>query len=437
MSDGASSLEIVPVRGRIVLSATARNRIANYLNFATTALVGLIVNPILLAALGTSGFGIWKTIARLFETVIATQGGATQALKWVLARENAQASADALRRRVGSALVNWALWAAPFAVLALGLVLALPWMFPQAGPDLTIAGLILAINGLVAGLVSIPAYSLIGVNKGYLALGLSALMAGIVGAGLVFAALSGWGLVGMAAMVLFGSVPGAALCYWLAWRAIPWWGIAAPGPVDMADINRLGGWTLGWSAIEKVLLASELVLIALLAGAAMAGQYVFTAYAAQTALVICLLTTNAAMPGLGARLAAGNRAEAAMIIAQTRRTSLLLSFGVGAVIICANAAFVALWAGDAMYLGAGANALIVIAAIQLAHIRTEAQILDAMLIVKPRVLLGAGAVVVGIACAIAGFVLTADITWMIAGLIAGRLALTLGLPAIARRAVRR
>src|SRR4051794_37971596 len=99
--------------------AERRNVAANYLSFAVFAVVGLVVNPLLLTSLGPTAFGTWKASQRFLDFASVADGRATQALKWIIAYRSAESTVDSSRRAMTSALLVWV-----FSLPALGAISA-------------------------------------------------------------------------------------------------------------------------------------------------------------------------------------------------------------------------------------------------------------------------------------------------------------------------
>ena len=80
-------------------SDTRRNLVTYYLNFVVSAVVGFIVNPLLLGALGPLLFGVWKSLQRYLDFATVADGRASQALKWIVANRSSSDRRRAAPRR--------------------------------------------------------------------------------------------------------------------------------------------------------------------------------------------------------------------------------------------------------------------------------------------------------------------------------------------------
>jgi len=413
---------------------TRLNLAANYLNFIVTALAGLIINPLLLGALGTSGFGIWKASQRIVELVLSSDGGPPQALKWLVA--NCRGDGAEKRRLVGAALRVWLHWLPPVVVLSAVLAWLLPPIIEDGdagGAELTALCLILCASSILAGCTAIPAAVLVGENKSWLAVSVTTASVILSSTAVIAAAQAGLSLIGMAGAALAVTLLQLVATILAARWRLPWWGVAQPISTEARHVARLGAATLVWSYVQKLLLSSELLLVSVLVGAGAVSQYVFTGFAAQFVPQLILLTTSAFMPRLGRALARGEGAEAARLIRATGEINFAIVAVSGAVILAFNDAFVGRWAGEAQYLGSLANALIVASAIQVAHLRWHAQLQDAALGMRARSRVALAGSCAGVAFAAIVWWLSGSIAAMFAGLIAGRLFLSLRISRLSRR----
>lgn len=412
---------------------TLFNIAANHLFFFANALAGLVAGPLLLAWLGPMGFGAWKASQRFFDIAISPDGGAVQALKWIVARQSAGTDRAGRQRAVGAAVVLWALWLPALLAVAAVLILALPALI--AGLDaeqariVREAGLILAANMLLAGLLNIPNAVLIGSQLGYAGMVLRTAILVLSTAAMVGAAMLGFGLAGLALVVLAATLLNGVLCWLIVRRRVSWWGVRRPERGDIKEAAAFSGWMLLWTYVQRLLLASEIVLFSIFAGAITVTAYVFTAYASQFALAATQLTASAITPALAMAQGARNGQEAKRLAASIRETTLAIATFCGCAILLFNPSFVALWAGEAQFLGAAANVLIVLLLVQLALLRSEIQIEEASLAMRRPALAGAAAMLAGLALGALAWTIWNRGEALLLGLFAGR---SLGILLLAR-----
>jgi hypothetical protein len=295
-------------------------------------------------------------------------------------------------------------------------------------PVAQLNGVILSLNVLLTGLLSLPTSVLIGVNKGYWAIGTSTVCLVLSNVAMVLSAQWGAGIIGIAAVTLVTSVVVGLGTWWLARTKVEWWGIARPTRENFGHMARFSGWVLAWSYVQRVLLSNELILLSVLVGAVAVANYAFTSYVYQFALSACLLSTSAFMPQLGKAIGEGNAGAAAVVARRVREVTLALATVAASGSILLNRDFVTLWAGEGSYLGNATNAALALAFVQLALLRCDAQILDAGLAVRRRAVIGLISTVAGLAIGAVVFLILHDVPLMLLGMVAGRMVSSIAFP---------
>ena len=419
-------------------SGTRRNVAAYYLNFIVMAAVGVIVNPLLLGALGPALFGVWKSLQRYLDFATVADGRASQALKWIVASRTSLPDADK-RKDIGAAITVWFRWLPVAALVASGVTAAMPLLIKGIPDDARTvaytAALILAANTVLAGLLAIPDSVLTGINQGYKSMIITTVVFVVSNGAMVGAAYAGWNLWSLAAIVLIAAILNTALTLAVARRAVSWWGVAKPTKPDIRRVFGYSAWTLGGMLVDKMLLASELIVISVMVGAVAVTQYTFTAYVLQFVLSISLVTASGFMPVLGALLGNSEMRAAAERARSVRHLVIGVTVLGCSAVLAFNGTFVALWVGAEQYMGNAINMLLVVCALQQAFMRMDGQILDVTLNIAPRVMVGLATSAGGIVAGCIGFALTHDLKWALIATIIARMASNVTYPIFVRRAI--
>lgn len=423
-----------------MVSNSKKNALSYYLNTAVTAIVGLIVNPLLLNALGTTNFGAWKTIQRLLDVGSAANGGAMQSLKWVIAHRSKSTDDAEKRRDVGAALTVLLYWSPILIAVTTVIVFLLPTFMHDVPEDdiskIYVTGGILGLNVLLMTLASVPNTVLMGTNQGFRSMNVTTSVFIATNAAMVAAALLGFGLEGLAAAVAVGTSINGAVTFVVLRKRVAWWGVAKPGRDDIRRLSKFSGWVLGWTFVNRLSLATEVIVLSTFAGVAFVSSFTFTSYVAVFALSMCELTTSSMMPKLGSHVGNNEWQDAATVASEARELTLALATGIGSLVILLNGGFVELWAGNEQFMGQAVNVLMVLAFVQFAVIRTDAQIQDTGLDIGKKVILGIAMTVAAIALGGVAFALSGSVEVMYAAIIAARVAGTIGFPVLANRAIR-
>jgi O-antigen/teichoic acid export membrane protein len=419
-------------------SGTRRNVWTYYLNLVVVAAAGFLVNPLLLTALGPALFGVWKSLQRFLDFATVADGRASQALKWIVASRSTL-SDDERRRDVGAAMVVWWRWLPASTLVAAAVTAGVPVLIgaipEQARTAAYLTAAVLAANTVLAGLLSVPDSVLTGVNQGYKSYLITTLVVVASNGAMLLAASVGWPLWTLAVVVLVAAAINAGLTLLVAKRAVPWWGVARPTRPDVRRVFGFSVWTLGSMAVEKLLLASELIVISVMVGAAAVTQYTFTTYVMQFVLSIALVTASGFTPRLGSHLGAAELAHAARRARTVRHLVTGIAVLGSSAVLAFNAEFVTLWAGPDQYLGATLNTLLVICGLQQALIRMDGQVLDVTMRITQKVRVGLLGTVASIMAGCTAFACTNDLATALVTVIVVRLVVSVSYPIFVARAI--
>ena len=418
-------------------AAASLNALQALLDYVVKLAVGLVIVPILLSGLGRTLFGVWEILHKLAGYLAATDGRPTQALRLVVAHGRTTADPESQRRHVGSALVVWLLFLPLFGAVG-GMVI---WLAPHItrvpadlhSPVRAACGLL--VGGIVLGtLASIPESVLRGMNLGYRRMGLQAGLSLCGGVFTAVAVYAGLGLVGVAAaQVALGLLTGA--CFWvLVKKSVSWFGIARPRSTEVRALFGMSLWLAGGDLIAKLLLASDVVILGMVVSAAAVTSYVLTGYAARLAVNLHVLSADGAMPGLAGVIGQGDYDRAAAVREELLALTWVFATVAGATILMWNRAFLTLWVGAENYAGFWPNVLIVLIALQTSFIRADAYILDAALLPRARVKVGACSAAVTLLACVA-LTRPYGVVGLCLGVLAGRALQTIGYPLLVRRSL--
>ncbi|PYV85619.1 MAG: hypothetical protein DMG05_22325 [Acidobacteria bacterium] len=410
------------------------NIAASLLDYTAKIAVGLLVTPILVGGLGRSLFGVWEMLSRLVGYMSATDGRPTQALRLVVANQQSLPDLALKRRSVGSAMVVWLLF---LPVLA-GVGTILVWFSPtitKVSPDLQqvvrLTCALLVLNFLLSGLVELPESILRGMNLGYRRMGLQAGLSVVAGLLTVGAICRGLGLIGVAAaQIALAGV--TAVFFWLvAKKCVPWFGVMRPTKTEIWSLLGMSTWYSAGDLITKLLLASDVIILGMVASPSTVTTYVLTGYAARTVLGIMTITLAAVTPGLGGVIGQKQYQKAFRLRREMIMMSWCLVTAIGSTILLWNRSFLYLWVGREHYAGFWANLLIVAIMVQTVFIRSDSYVIDATLRLRDRVLVTAIAAVVSIVLSVL-LIPRLGIVGLCLGILGGRMIQSVSYPFLVR-----
>ena len=352
------------------------------------------------------------------------------ALRLVVASEQASADSSRVRRHVGAALGVWLVFL-PLVAIAGTLLVWLAPTITKVGPELHAAvrlacGLLL-LGFIVGALAAIPEAVLRGMNLGYKRMGWQAALSvtgGLLTAGAVYTGLGVWGL-GAAQLALAGFT---GLCFvLLAKRYVPAFGVARPSRAEVRSLLRMSAWLTGGLVLTNLLLASDVLILGMVVSPAVVATYVLTGSSARMSVTLFNFTVGATTAGLGGLMGQREYERAAHIRTELVTLTWLFVTIAGTTILMWNRSFVSLWVGEQHYAGALANLLIVGVMAQTAFIRGDAFIIDAALRPRPRVIVTAIAAVLTVAATLA-LTPVLGIVGLCIGILVGRLPQTIAYP---------
>lgn len=413
------------------------NALTVALEYGASLIVGFLVTPLMVAGLGNYLFGMWQILNRLIGYINPVSGRPGFALKATLANQQASTDFDQKRRYVGSTMLIWLLFLPP--LIGIGGVVS--WFVPYwvHAPSAfvwivrAVAGL-LVLNVIVSSLSSVPQVTLQGENLGYKRMGVSVILV-LAGGGFTWLAIYlKTGIVGVAAAVVASTLTTGLFYLWVVKSQIPWFGVARPRIADTRQMLGLSWWFMGWNLTTTLLLASDVVVLGLLDSVESVTSYSLTKYVPETLIGVIVIIVFGIMPGLGSIIGTGDYERAIRLRDEINSFIWLTATTLGASILIWNRVFIGLWVGADQYSGSIPNLLVVVAAMQLALIRSDGTIIDLTLRMSQKVLLGLLSVTISItAASIMVGIFKLSVVGLCLGIMGGRLIISIGYPMLISR----
>ena len=413
--------------------------VASLVDYGAQTLTTLLVTPIIVTGLGSALYGVWEMLRQGVGYMSAADGRPMDALRLVVANQQANPDGARLQRHVGAALRVWLV----FLPLVLAAGAALVWFAPamtKVRPEMhgavRLACALLVLTFIGGALSAIPEAVLRGMNLGYKRMGWQAALSvtgGLLAAGAVYL---GFGVVGLgAAQLALALLTG--LCFLLLTRRfVPAFGVARPARDEVGALLRMSAWLTGGLVLSNLLLASDVLILGMTVSSTVVATYVLTAAATRMAVTLFNFTVGATTPGIGGLIGQREYDRVAQLRGELVTLTWLFATVGGALILLWNRSFVSLWVGETHYAGMPANLLIVCVMVQTAFIRGDAFIIDAALRPRPRVIVTAIAAAVTLA---ATLLLTPrfGIVGLCLGILLGRLPQTIAYPLLVSQCLQR
>lgn len=413
------------------------NAITVVLDYGAALVVGFVLTPLVVAGLGNYFYGMWQILNRLIGYITPVSGRPGYALKAKLA--NVQISSDYVQKRrdVSSTIIIWILFL-PLLIIIGGTV---SWFVPLwvHAPVayfwiVRCVAALLVVNLIVDTLSSIPQAALQGENLGYKRMGMSVILV-FFGGGLTWLALYfKMGIIGIASAAVSTTLVTGLFYAWVVRSYAPWFGVEKPYWADIRQMLGLSWWFMGWNLVTSLLLASDVVVLGLLNSVDSVANYTLTKYVPETLIGVIVIVIFGIMPGLGGIIGSGDYERAIRLRSEINAYIWLVATTLGTTSLIWNRVFINLWVGNEYYSGTLANLLMIIAAMQLAFIRSDGNIIDLTLKLSQKVILGFVAVLISIGAAsmLVGF-FHLGIAGLCLGIMSGRLVISVGYPVLISR----
>ena len=413
------------------------NALTVMLDYGASVIVGFLVTPLMVAGLGNYLFGMWQVLNRMVGYITPASGRPGFALKATLANQQASTDYAQKRRYVGSTLVIWLM----FLPLLVGTGAIVSWFVPYwvRAPEAYVwivrgVAAVLTANLVIDALSSVPQVTLQGENLGYKRMGMSVVLV-FLGGGFTWLALYlKTGIVGVAAAVFFSTLATGLFYLRVVQSYTPWFGVEKPRPADTRQMLSLSWWFMGWNLVTSLLLVSDVVVLGVLNSIESVTNYALTKYVPENLIGVIVIVVMGIMPGLGGIIGTGDHQKAVRLRAEINSFIWLAGTSLGASILLWNRPFLSLWVGVDHYAGTMPNLLVVVAAMQLALIRSDGNVIDLTLRMSQKVLLGLLSVAISIVAAglMVGY-FKQGIVGLCLGIMAGRLIISIGYPVLISR----
>ncbi len=408
------------------------NALASALDYSAKLVVAFIITPFMVAGLGTFYYGAWQILLRFIGYMSPASGRPTQALKFVLAKEQNSTDYDLKRTFIGSTLTVLALFLPMLAILGALISWFIPYWMGAPEPSVWIiraACAILVINLIAFTLMAIPQAVLEGENKGYKRMGLATALVFLGGGFTWFALYLNTGIIGVAFAALLATVCQILFYLKVVKLYAPWFGVARPSRQVVGKFLGLSGWFIAWNLIMNLMVSSDVVVLGLLNSVESVTPLTLSKYAPETLITVIAMMVFGILPGLSGIISSGDLVRATRVRGEIMAFSWLIITVLGSTILLWNRTFIGLWVGEQHFIGYLANLLVVISITQFVFIRNDANVIDLTLDLKKKVIFGAASVGVSIiaACLLVYFY-KMGIVGVLLGIMTGRLILTAAFP---------
>lgn len=419
-----------------LLKNSSFNALSGGFFFLMNTLVALILNPLMVNYLGSSYFGIWKSLLSFLGFATFADGG-TQALKWTIANQESSNDFEKKKREVGSAIQVWLIFL-PFLLLLIGLLTYFsPSLINNTKSNdaniIRLVAFLLGVNLIITPLFNVPEAVMIGINRGYFSNIIKSIWL-IIGGFIFFCILYfDFGVIGLAYATIIITILRGLNYIIICKKKVPWFGFSRPKRNEIRTFLNFSSWKLVWTIVARFIMSNEIIFLSLFIGASAVSQYVFTSYLSLIGVALAGIISSSITPALGHLFGGGDYKTSQKIINQLRELLFTVAIFIASLQILFNKSFVFIWAGEGFFLGEFRNILISIMMIQLVLIRNEANLIDLSLKIRVKSLYGILSVILTIILISMFYFIHSSIDSILIGILFGRLILLMIYPTLTNR----
>jgi O-antigen/teichoic acid export membrane protein len=413
-----------------------------FLNSATSILdqgvkiiIGFVINPFVIAGLGSYLFGAWQVLNQFTNYTTLANIRVSEVLKWSVARDRKTLMDTELKENLTSALILIFLIIPVFLILGSFLVYFAPnitKVTPEYHTLVRITASILVLTVIVKSVFSIFESVLRGMNIGYKSMGIRATIIIIGGVLKIIVLKMGYSLIGLAAVQVFIVFLTGFIILIIVKKNVPWFGYGKYNKERTKNFVKLSGWFMAWMGVKTLLVGSDKVLLGYLLGPIVVTKYVVTKYIGQATQGIVTNVIHGVLPGVGTLFGQKKYQKLVSIRSDMILITLLMSGIIGFVILIFNSSFANLWVGSSNYLTQEANFAILLMVVQYLFIQNDSVLINTMLDVKSKTILGLISVILSVAFAFLFSEMYGTLGFVL-GIILGRFLLSVAYPRIVKK----
>ncbi len=372
--------------------AAGLNVISSVIDLFTTQIVALILQPVIVKALGANLFGIWKIIGQSTNYSNLADLRINQTLIWTLARNRLVYTEEEFRQNFSDAFYSLLLGLPVLMLVSVGIIWYVPYLTKVSGDYFLLVRLITFIvvfNFVINKFCSFFDSILKGMNMAYKRIGLRAFVTALSG-GLVYAALAlGYGIYGLATAYVISSLILLASLFYILKTNFTWFSLAGPSRKGIISYFKLTGYFVLSSSLKTISGNSELIILGYFTSLSVVTAYTFTKYLCTMVRSVVDTFIQAVKPSFSGYIGTGNFEAAANIRRNVLNVMMMVTVPLACIVIVFNYSFLKVWVDSAYYLGDTENLLIALTIFLKIIVYNEEGYIKASLDLKKLVVLNA------------------------------------------------
>jgi O-antigen/teichoic acid export membrane protein len=378
------------------------NTITSWIDIGAKMIVGFVLNPYIVSILGPVFYGVWQILGQLNSYMVMADLRTSTTLKWVIAKERTIAPPKELRQSV-TASISANVLILPLYLIA-GFIII--WLAPyickveeQYFALVRITSALLVMVFIVTQFLFVFESVLMAMNLAYKSMGIRALITVFGGALTAGALYLGFGLPGMAVVLVIVPIVTGAIIGWLVYANVPWFGFARVTWSKVFGFIKLTGWFMVLKIVNTANTSIDLILLGYLAGPKYVAAYAISRFLVSALSSFCSSAFNAVTPGLSRLL--GEKNYATLLSARSQMLSLLWIYltATGAIVCVWNKSFIGIWTSPVYFAGQIETSLIVFLVMLKSIQDVDGSIIVMALNIKRNVTIGVFAVLITVVLA--------------------------------------
>jgi O-antigen/teichoic acid export membrane protein len=324
--------------------------------------VGLISVPILARSLGRDAYGVWLLMGQAISYLSLVDFGNASIVKLKLATSSGD-DGKAVKQELLSTTLLGVLITTPLVAVGGGVIAA--WLVFRyadekvSAPSVATASALLVATFLVMRLASLPTFALFGANMEYRSALTRTLITTANSVLDIIAALTGFGMIGLACNRLIAQVGMGLNLQRAARRHVPWYGFVAFDWSMLASLLKQNASCLFAQWGNMLVEAVDILVVGIAVGAESVPVYTVTSALPRLMFTLFNQAMSGANAGLVGLFGTGDKRRFYFVRTQQEIITLVCLAIIGAVTLAINRQFVSLWVGPEYYGGGSVTALAV------------------------------------------------------------------------------
>jgi len=339
------------------------NTLASWLDIGVKIIIRFIIDPIMIASLGSYYFGIWQVLNQLNSYLTTVDLKTSTALKWIIARERTTLSNPELKLKASIAFYSNFLTLPVYIIIGLLIIYFSPFVTNANPSDVNLirnTSTVLVLTYITAQILFIFESILTGMNLTYKRMGIRVLIICIGGISTVTILKLGYGLVELALVDLLIVIITGVTFIHLVKKHVTWFGFIRVKIKQILTYLKFSSWFMLMKIATLFKDSSDLLLINYFLGSEVVTVYTITRYVIY-AIFKLFIAGQGAIGNSVSKFFGENKIDRIILYRNNMILITWFFFSIcGATVIICNRSFITLWTTNGLFGGSWETFLLVI-----------------------------------------------------------------------------